>query len=126
MPLDNNAFLLLDISALKPATWKVTQVTEATASDDATLSALSIGSLALSPTFAAGTVSYTAATTNATDTITAVPADAGAEIEVLVNNAKIDNGSAATWQTGSNTVKVNVTAADGTSKKTYTVTVTKS
>ena len=55
-----------------------------------------------------------------------MPADAGAEIEVLVNNAKIDNGSAATWQTGSNTVKVNVTAADGTSKKTYTVTVTKS
>lgn len=126
MPLDNNAFLLLDISGLKPATWKVTQVTEATASDDATLSALSIGSLALSPTFAAGTVSYTAATTNATNTITAVPADAGAEIEVLVNNAKIDNGSAATWQTGSNTVKVNVTAADGTAKKTYTVTVTKS
>ena len=126
MPLDNNAFLLLDISGLKPATWKVTQVTETTASDDATLSALSIGSLALSPTFAAGTVSYTAATTNATNTITAVPADAGAEIEVLVNNAKIDNGSAATWQTGSNTVKVNVTAADGTAKKTYTVTVTKS
>ena len=126
MPLDNNAFLLLDISSLKPATWKVTQVTEATASDDATLSALSIGSLALSPTFAAGTVSYTAATTNATNTVTAVPADAGAGIEVLVNNAKIDNGSAATWQTGSNTVKVNVTAADGTAKKTYTVTVTKS
>ena len=50
----------------------------------------------------------------------------GAEIEVLVNNRKIDNGSAATWQTGSNTVKVNVTAADGTAKKTYTVTVTKS
>ena len=51
---------------------------------------------------------------------------AGAEIEVLVNNRKIDNGSAATWQTGSNTVKVNVTAANGTAKKTYTVTVTKS
>ena len=32
----------------------------------------------------------------------------------------------ATWQTGSNTVKVNVTAANGTAKKTYTVTVTKS
>ncbi len=126
MPLDNNAFLVLDISGLQPAVWKVTQVTAATASNDATLSALSIGSLALTPTFAAATVSYTAATTNATNTITAVPADAGAEIEILVNNAKIDNGSAATWQTGSNTVKVNVTAADGTTKKAYTVTVTKS
>ena len=125
MPLDNNAFLLLDISGLKPATWKVTQVTEAAPSDDATLSALSIGSQALSPVFASGTVTYTAETTNATNTVTAVPSDAGAEIEVLVNNRKIDNGSAATWQTGSNTVKVNVTAADGTAKKTYTVTVTK-
>lgn len=126
MPKDNNAFLRLDISGLQPATWKVTQVTAPTPSDDATLSALSIGSLALSPAFASGTVTYTAETTNATNTVTAVPSDAGAEIEVLVNNRKIDNGSAATWQTGSNTVKVNVTAADGTAKKTYTVTVTKS
>ena len=104
----------------------MTQVTETAPSDDATLSALSIGSQALSPAFAASTVTYTAETTNATNTVTAVPSDAGAEIEVLVNNRKIDNGSAATWQTGSNTVKVNVTAADGTAKKTYTVTVTKS
>nr|DAI57477.1 MAG TPA: major capsid protein [Caudoviricetes sp.] len=126
MPLDNNAFLLLDISGLKPATWKVTQVTETAPSDDATLSALSIGSQALSPVFASSTVTYTAETTNATNTVTAVPSDAGAEIEVLVNNRKIDNGSAATWQTGSNTVKINVTAANGTAKKTYTVTVTKS
>lgn len=126
MPKDNNAFLRLDISGLQPATWKVTQVTAPTPSDDATLSALTIGSQALTPTFAAATVSYTATTTNATNTITAVPSDAGAEIHVLVNNAEIDNGTAATWQTGSNTVKVNVTAADGTATKTYTVTVTKS
>lgn len=126
MPKDNNAFLRLDISGLQPATWKVTQVTAPTPSDDATLSALTIGSQALTPTFAAATVSYTATTTNATNTITAVPSDAGAEIHVLVNNAEIDNGTAATWQTGSNTVKVNVTAPDGTTTKTYTVTVTKS
>ncbi len=126
MPKDNNAFLRLDISGLQPATWKVTQVTAPTPSDDATLSALTIGSQALTPTFAAATVSYTATTTNATNTITAVPSDAGAEIHVLINNAEIDNGTAATWQTGSNTVKVNVTAADGTTTKTYTVTVTKS
>ena len=126
MPKDNNAFLRLDISGLQPATWKVTQVTAPTPSDDATLSALTIGSQALTPTFAAATVSYTATTTNATNTITAVPSDAGAEIHVLVNNAEIDNGTAATWQTGSNTVKVNVTAADGATTETYTVTVTKS
>ena len=38
----------------------------------------------------------------------------------------IDNGSAATWTTGANTVTVKVTAADGTTTKSYTVTVTKS
>lgn len=126
MPLDNNAFLVLDISGLQPATYKVTQVTAPAASDDAALSALSIGSLSLSPAFAKDTKTYTAATTNATNTITAVPSDAGAAIKVTVNDAEIDNGTAATWQTGSNTVEVEVTAADGTTTATYTVTVTKS
>lgn len=126
MPLDNNAFQVLDISGIQPATYKVTQVTAPTPSDDATLSALSIGSLSLTPAFAAATVSYTAATTNATNTITAVPSDASAAIKVTVNDTEIDNGTAVTWQAGSNTVKVLVTAPDGEATKTYTVTVTKS
>ena len=126
MPLDNNAFLVLDISGIQPATYKVTQVTAPTPSNDATLSALSIGSLSLTPAFASATVSYTATTTNATNTITAVPSDAAAALKVTVNDEEIDNGTAATWQTGSNTVKVLVTAPDGEATKTYTVTVTKS
>jgi hypothetical protein len=71
-------------------------------------------------------VTYTAATTNATNTITAVPADAAASVKVEVGGKEIDNGSAATWASGANTVKVTVTAEDGTTTKTYTVTVTKS
>lgn len=126
LPLDNNAFLVLDISGIQPATYKVTQVTAPAASDDATLSALSIGSLTLSPAFASATVTYTAATSNATNTVTAVPSDAGAAITVTVNGTEIDNGTAATWTAGSNAVKIAVTAADGKATKTYTVTVTKS
>lgn len=126
MPLDNNAFLHLDISGLKPATWKVTMVEEPAPSTDATLSALAIGGLTLTPAFASGTTTYTAETTNATNTITATPADAGASIQVLVDDKEISNGTAATWKSGSNTVTINVTAADGTTKKAYTVTVTKS
>jgi HK97 family phage major capsid protein len=126
MPLDNNAFHVLDISGIQPATYKVTQVTAPTPSDDATLSALSIGSLSLTPAFASATISYTATTTNATNTITAVPSDAAAALKVTVNDVEIDNGTAATWQIGSNTVKVLVTAPDGEATKTYTVTVTKS
>lgn len=126
MPLDNNAFLHLDISGLKPAAWKVTMVEEPAPSTDATLSALAIGGLTLTPAFASGTTTYTAETTNATNTITATPADAGASIQVLVDDKEISNGTAATWKSDSNTVTINVTAADGTTKKAYTVTVTKS
>lgn len=125
-PMDNNAFLFLDISGLRPATYKVEQVDAPSASNDATLSDLKIGSLSLSPAFAAETTSYTASTTNNTNTITAVPANAGAAVSVTVGDDEIDNGAAATWATGTNTVKVTVTAPDGTTTKTYTVTVTKS
>lgn len=130
-PMDNNAFLYLDISGLRPAAYKVEQVTAPVASTNAELADLKIGNLTLSPAFAAATTEYTATTTAATNTITAFPADAGAEIEVLVKPAdeeqyEISNGTAAKWGTGENTVTINVTAADGSSTKSYTVTVTKS
>lgn len=131
MPMDNNAFLYLDISGLVPATYKVTTVEPATPSTDANLSDLKIGNLTLSPTFAATTTSYTASTTNATNVVTATPADAGAVIEITNEGTSevptsIPNGTAATWEAGENTLTVKVTAADGTTTKSYTVTVTKS
>lgn len=126
MPKDNNSFLLLDISTLSPAIWKMENITPAAPSNDATLSDLKIGGLTLSPEFAKGTTSYTATTKNATNTITATPSDAGGEIQIKVGEVEINNGAAATWEPDANTVTINVTAADGTTKKAYTVTVTKS
>lgn len=126
MPADNNAFMVLNISGLKPATYKVTVENSAEPSTDATLSDLKIGSLTLSPAFSADTISYTVSTTNATNTINAIPSAAGASIHVMVNDEEINNGTAATWASGSNTVKIDVTAEDGKATKTYTVTVTKS
>ena len=125
MPKDNNAFLLLDISGLQPAVWKVEQVANLLPSENADLSDLKIGALTLSPTFAANETAYTATTGNASNTISAFPADAGAEIEIKVGDTVISNGTAATWNDGANTVAIKVTAADGTTIKTYTVTVTK-
>lgn len=125
-PMDNSAFLYLDISNLQPLTYKMEQVTPTTPSTDAALSDLKIGSLTLSPAFVAATTTYTAATTNATNTITATPSDAGAHIDILLGEASVDNGSPATWAEGENTVTITVTAADGTTTKEYTVTVTKS
>lgn len=131
MPMDNNAFLYLDITGLRPATYKVTTVTAPTASNDATLSDLKIGNLTLDPTFASGTTNYTTSTTNTTNVVTATPSDAGAEIEITNKGTsseavEIPNGTAVTWETGSNTLTVKVTAADGTTTKSYTVTVAKS
>lgn len=126
LPLDNNAFLRLDISNLEPLAYKVNIVDAREPSTDATLSSLKIGAKALTPAFDPEVTSYTAATTDATNTVTAVPTDAGATVTVTVGETEIPNGSAATWESGENTVTVTVTAEDGTTTETYTVTVTKS
>ncbi len=120
--LDNNAFELLDISALKPVRFKVISETE-TKTYDAKLADLKIGALSLTPKFDAETETYTATTSNASNTITAVPANSTAVIEITVKDKEVVNGAAATWESGENVVKVKVT--DGDQSKTYTVTVTK-
>lgn len=91
---------------------------------DATLSALTIGSLSLSPAFDKDTTEYTATTTAATNTITATATDSGATVEIKNGSTTVTSGSAATWASGENTVTVKVT--NGSKSKTYTVTVTKS
>lgn len=134
-PMDNNAFLVLDIAGIQPAVWKVQQVTAPAASKVADLADLRIGGLTLSPAFSAATTTgYTASTTHATNTVTAIPADAGATIEITNEGpdaeegeaVSVVNGRAVTWETGANTLTVKVTAADGTTTKSYVVTVTKS
>lgn len=123
---DNNSFLYLDISGLSPKSYKVEVVDSREPSSDANLSSLRIGNLTLSPAFNAATTTYTAATTNASNVVSAIPAEAAATVKVKVGSKEIDNGTSATWESGSNTVSIEVTAADGTTTKTYTITVTKS
>ena len=88
------------------------------------LSALTIGSLDLIPEFNADVVSYTAATTNAEDAVTATAAG-GASAVIYVNGSSHTSGEDATWVSGTNTVVVVVTKS-GSNSRTYTVTVTKS
>ena len=125
MPKDNSSFLLLDISNLLPTLYRVTTVTD-TPSTDATLSDLKIGNLALNTPFVPGTTTYTASTKDATNIIRATPNEAGADVKIMVGKAEVPNGTAATWGPSENGVKVTVTAEDGKTTKTYTVTVTKS
>ena len=124
-PMDNNAFLLLDISGLLPARYLV-QTSENTPSSDATLADLAIGTLAFDSAFDPTDTSYTASTTTATNVLRAVPAQADAVIECKLGTTVVNNGTPLTWASGSNTVTVKVTAPDGSTTKTYTVTVTKS
>lgn len=93
------------------------------AGDAVSLSSLSIGSLTLSPAFSSGVTTYTASTTNASDTITAA-GTSGATITIKNGTTDVTNGGSATWSTGSNTVTVKI--SKDSSEKTYTVTVTKS
>ena len=132
-PMDNNAFFVLDITGIRPAVWKVEQVTAPAASDVDDLADLRIGGLTLNPAFSATKLNgYTASTTNASNTVTAIPADANATIEIT-NKGPSDeqatpvvNGRAVTWKTGANTLTVKVTAENGTATQSYVVTVTKS
>jgi len=88
------------------------------------LSGLTIGALTLVPEFDPEVLTYTAATTNATNLITATTDDPSAVIAIEVNSVAHENETAATWEEGENTVVITVT--DGASETEYTVTVTKS
>lgn len=89
------------------------------------LAALTVGTLALSPTFSPDRTAYTAATTSSSVNVTAVAVDAGATVTVKNGTTSVSNGGAASLSAGENTITVKV--ENGTStEKTYTVVVTKS
>ncbi len=103
-------------------------------SSNADLSALVVNTASFSPTFAAGTTTgYTASVSNATSSVTVTPtrAQANATIEARSNAnafASVTSGSpsgALALNLGSNTLDVRVTAQDGITIKTYTITVTR-
>lgn len=120
---DNNAFLLFDITNLKPSYYRVETVSEDDGADNANLSDIKIGGLALTPDFDAATTEYTVSTTDASNAVTAIPEKATATMEITHNNTVIQNGARVTWASGANVIKVKVT--DGVLSETYQVTVTK-
>ncbi len=91
---------------------------------------MTIGALTLTTAFDAETLEYTTTTTDATNKITATTDDPSAVIVITLDDGVteepvvIENGKAATWGSGENTVTITVT--DGASVTKYTVVVTKS
>ncbi len=94
-------------------------------SADATLSSLTLSDGTLSPAFASGTQAYTATVPNGTAWITASPVKADTHASVKVNGVLVTGASSGqiTLAVGDNTVTVEVTAEDGTTQFSYTVTV---
>ncbi len=88
----------------------------------------SITGLTLSPSFAAGTTTYTATTTNAKDAITAIASNSDASVKVFYTasstTTEVLNGGEITWAAGSGNV-VKILVENGNSTKTYQITVTK-
>ena len=95
---------------------------------DADLSNLSISGGTFDKAFAAGITSYTASVDNSVTSITVTPTLRDTKAAVSVNNTGVLNGQASApinLSVGSNTINVAVTAQDGITSKTYTITVTR-
>ncbi|MCH1942800.1 cadherin-like beta sandwich domain-containing protein [Holdemania massiliensis] len=99
-------------------TYTIVVTRQAAKSTDATLKSLSINEGTLSPEFSKDTMSYTATVENSVSqlTISAEPTDTRA----TVTGSGVHN-----LTVGTNTIEVGVTAEDGTTKKTYTIVVTR-
>ena len=98
-------------------------------SNNADLLNLSISAGTLTPAFAAGTIGYTDSVTNATSSVTVTPTVAESHATIKVKGNTVASGSPSgsiALNVGSgNSIDVVVTAQDGTTQKTYTITVTR-
>lgn len=98
------------------------------ASTDADLGSLIISSGALSPTFSAAQLTYTATALFATTALTVTPTVSDSNATVTVNGVVTTSGSASqsiAFSGAQSIVSVIVTAEDGTTTKTYQITVTR-
>ena len=96
-------------------------------SSEASLSALSLSAVTLMPAFASGTTTYTAAVVHDVSAVTVAVtvASAGSAYEIRLNGVVDQDGVVGLAVGAGNVIAVIVTAQDGESSQTYTVTVTR-
>ena len=121
MPIIPGAFVAININN--------TDVTTAIdfaadTANDADLIDLTVGSYSLS--FDPDTLTYNVTATNASDAVTATPAQASAAVEISYGDKNVVNGSAAKWTADSTAHPMTITVKNGNAVKVYTVNVTKS
>ncbi len=96
-------------------------------SSNADLSNLALSQGTLAPGFSTGTLNYTASVGNAVTTIGITPTVADPKATVTVNGTVVGSGIATSvpLNVGSNSIPILVKAENGTTTKTYTLTITR-
>lgn len=126
LPVIAEAFVAIGLNGTTPSAAMTFAPDVANA--DPQLSALTVGSLTLSPTFDKATYVYTStAATGGKAKVTATPVDKADSVVITVNGNSIKNGAEVTWVAGVNTIAVTVTNnSDPSAVSVYTVAVTAS
>jgi gliding motility-associated-like protein len=107
---------------------RVTNLTKVSPLADANLVNLTLSNGTLSPVFAKGTTAYKASVANSIASITITPTTSNPSAIVKVNGTAVISGTPSQslpLAVGVNTIPIAVTAKDGTTTKSYTVTVTR-
>lgn len=108
--------------------YSISVTREAPVSTDATLSALSISDGTLTPAFDVGTVNYTTTVVYAITSVSVTPSTSDANASVTVNGVSVASGTASdpiSLIEGANAISVVVTAEDGATTSSYSISVTR-
>ena len=121
--------LTVIVTAQNAATRSYTvTVTRGAASTTATLSSLVVSAGSLSPSFSSSTTSYTSSVADTVTSTTVTPTVTDANATVTVNGTTVASAAtsaAIALATGSNIIPVIVTAQDGTTVQTYSITISR-
>ena len=121
MPIIPGAFVAININNTSVTT---AMDFAADTANDADLIDLTVGSYSLS--FDSDTLTYNVTATNASDAVTATPAQAAAKVEVSYQGKNVVNGTAVKWTADGSAHPMTITVKNGNAVKVYTVNVTKS
>lgn len=120
MPIIPGAFVAININNTSVTT---AMDFAADTANDADLIDLTVGSYSLS--FDSDTLTYNVTATNASDAVTATPAQASAAVEISYGGKNVVNGSTVKWTADSTAHPMTITVKNGNAVKVYTVNVTK-
>ncbi len=93
--------------------------------NDAQLSALSIGTDTLTPTFSPTTYAYTMTAATASAKVEATAGQADASVDISYNGKNVRNGGTVTWLADGSAHPLTVTVTQGNAVRVYTIQVTK-